>query len=610
MDDRTLTYYNRELTYIRKMGAEFSEHHPKIAGRLRLDQDSIEDPHVSRLIESFAFLTARIRQTIDDSFPELTESLIGILFPAYQAPFPSLSVIKCHAIPQVPKYQLIEKGKELIVRDEDNQQSRFKLCDDIHVLPIVIDEVKFSPLPVVGPVLTEEISQGKQTKAVLKIKIKPLSSAKLVDIEQDSIRFYINTADHISHTLIDYLSTELIGACLCANDGNSATLHLGAEDIVFPEMDLLKAGDLPRDGRNSAGYEALTYFFIFPQKFLFFDIKNIADAWQLDEEGFTLYLHFSHDHAELSQGLDTLSLQTGCAPIINLYQDSTEPTNAKLCSGEQKILINQVYQKIADVHSIVNVVAESDHGEAYELTPFYGEHKRVESDKPRAYWHLRRENSSIFNGIDSEGTDSYLSLVDPNFSTFTPNKRWIIRAEALCTNRDLPSKLPFGPNQPQFMFAEGGGGLRLKCLTPPTKTYQPKLNQESRWQLVNQLTLQNLSAPDGLDMLRMILSLVDLKQSRDTQAAIDAIQSFEIVPIVERVNIGGRAAICTGSNCIVFVNEKAFSGNSAYLFGKVLHKFFTNICVMNSFVKTSLCTGASKEPVYHWQTTLGDTDLL
>ena len=51
-----LNYYERELTFIREMGAEFAKKYPKIAGRLLLEPDKCEDPHTERLIEAFAFL--------------------------------------------------------------------------------------------------------------------------------------------------------------------------------------------------------------------------------------------------------------------------------------------------------------------------------------------------------------------------------------------------------------------------------------------------------------------------------------------------------------------------------------------------------------------------
>ena len=84
MADDLLEYYNRELTFIRRLGAEFAAAHPKIARRLRLSPDeAADDPHVERLIEAFAYLTARIRTKLEDEFPELTDV-------AAQRPLPAL----------------------------------------------------------------------------------------------------------------------------------------------------------------------------------------------------------------------------------------------------------------------------------------------------------------------------------------------------------------------------------------------------------------------------------------------------------------------------------------------------------------------------------------
>src|SRR6516225_9444054 len=94
MIDELLAYYNGELAYLREMGAEFAARYPKVAARLLLEADKCEDPHVERILEGVAFLTARIRHKIDDEFPEITDSLLGILYPHYQRPIPSLSVVQ------------------------------------------------------------------------------------------------------------------------------------------------------------------------------------------------------------------------------------------------------------------------------------------------------------------------------------------------------------------------------------------------------------------------------------------------------------------------------------------------------------------------------------
>ena len=76
MRDDLLAYYERELTFLRQLGAEFAERYPKIAGRLVLEEDKCEDPHVERLIEAFAFLAGRIHRKLDDELPEITEALL------------------------------------------------------------------------------------------------------------------------------------------------------------------------------------------------------------------------------------------------------------------------------------------------------------------------------------------------------------------------------------------------------------------------------------------------------------------------------------------------------------------------------------------------------
>jgi type VI secretion system protein ImpG len=92
VSDELLPYYNRELAFIRGLGAEFAEKYPKIASRLRLSAEGSQDPHVERLIEAFAYLNARIRHKLDDDFPEITDALLSVLYPHYQRPVPSMAI--------------------------------------------------------------------------------------------------------------------------------------------------------------------------------------------------------------------------------------------------------------------------------------------------------------------------------------------------------------------------------------------------------------------------------------------------------------------------------------------------------------------------------------
>src|ERR1700750_468994 len=94
MHDDFLLYYERELGYLRKSANQFAEKHPKIASRLVLEPTKCEDPHVERLLEAFAFLAARIHLKLDDDFPEITEALLGIVYPHFIRPIPSMSIVE------------------------------------------------------------------------------------------------------------------------------------------------------------------------------------------------------------------------------------------------------------------------------------------------------------------------------------------------------------------------------------------------------------------------------------------------------------------------------------------------------------------------------------
>jgi type VI secretion system protein ImpG len=76
MDQRLVRYYERELRHVRETAAEFARDFPKIAGRLSLDEFECADPYVERLLEGFAFLSARVQLKLDAEFPRFTQHLL------------------------------------------------------------------------------------------------------------------------------------------------------------------------------------------------------------------------------------------------------------------------------------------------------------------------------------------------------------------------------------------------------------------------------------------------------------------------------------------------------------------------------------------------------
>src|SRR5215210_806461 len=129
MRDELLGYYERELIFLRRMGADFARKYPKIAARLHLDEEKIEDPHVERMIEAFAFLGGRIGLKLDDELPEITESFINLLYPHYLAPISSMAIAQfSFGSPndKTTSVQRLQRGAKLNSRPVDGTPCQFR----------------------------------------------------------------------------------------------------------------------------------------------------------------------------------------------------------------------------------------------------------------------------------------------------------------------------------------------------------------------------------------------------------------------------------------------------------------------------------------------------
>src|SRR3990170_4634392 len=94
MDPRLLDYYNRELQFVREMGAEFAQAYPRIAARLGIEGLECADPYVERLLESFAFLTARVQLKLDARHPDFTQHLLELVYPHFLCPVPACAIVE------------------------------------------------------------------------------------------------------------------------------------------------------------------------------------------------------------------------------------------------------------------------------------------------------------------------------------------------------------------------------------------------------------------------------------------------------------------------------------------------------------------------------------
>src|SRR5690606_13935940 len=297
MRDELLGFYERELIFLRRMGADFARKYPKIATRLLLDEEKIEDPHVERMIEAFAFLTGRIGIKLNDELPEITESFLNVLYPHYLAPIPSMAVAQfSYGSPndKLTAVQVVERGARLNSRPVDGTPCRFRTAFDVQLAPLELVSAELeSPAP--------KDARGILSDSSIRISLRCYGDAELHEMKVGSTgevpthqRFYLDGDPQLVFPLYEILfnhatSVEIqpkeqpFGARTLMTITN---LRLKLPDpVVMPASEALtqvgfkdEEAMLPYTKRSFAGYRLLSEYFAFPYKFLFFDVHGIDKA--------------------------------------------------------------------------------------------------------------------------------------------------------------------------------------------------------------------------------------------------------------------------------------------------------------------------------------------
>ena len=279
MRDELLLYYERELNYLRQLGTEFGEKYPKIAGRLILEADKCEDPHVERLLEGFAFLAARVHLKIDDEFPEITEALLSILVSAlHSADCRRCRSSKCiwtprRAARRAP--QKIPRGAMLNSRPVGGVPCQFRTCFDTTVWPLRVTAGEWtSPDRLSPPVKSLEAA------AAIRIEFRARRMSLLPKLGWIHCASYLRRSEHRAHAL--RIDVRQYGADPGARphariraSGRWACVRRVSRRSGFTEDESM----LPYPRRSFPGYRLLQEYFTFPDKFFFFDLTGLGEVW-------------------------------------------------------------------------------------------------------------------------------------------------------------------------------------------------------------------------------------------------------------------------------------------------------------------------------------------
>lgn len=598
--DELLPHYERELTMLRQHARQFAEAYPKIAGRLQMSGENVEDPHVERLIESFALLAARVHKKLDDEYPEFTDALLQVLYPHYLKPFPSCTVA-CFdlggSIAQLTTAIRIERGTMLHSRPVNGLPCKFRTAYPVWLSPLMIREAAYSNA-VRSP---EGYQLPAKASGIITVEIALLSEqARFSGLALPYLRLFLDTEPALIAQMRKAMFYGCVGLALEIKPGTWIRLpDRTLQPVGFAADEAL----LDFDARSAQAYRLLTEFFAFPEKFDFLDLDFGSIMPHLPEHARAFKIHFllgnGHhlgvDERLLSQ-LGPQHLKLHSTPVINLFKQQADPIRLTHDKFDYPVVADHRRAYAYELYSLdsVHKVVQTPQGESiHEYRSFYSL-KHGDPANQSSYWHLTCDESLA---EISPGFEYQISLVDVDFDPARVQTE-TVSMQLTCTNRDLPEQMPYGLPGGD-LFLEGGSVVRtISMLRKPTQTVRFPRTRGSQWRLISHLTLNHFSlTTSGGSVLREALSLYNLTGSLQNRRMIEAITHIEQKPAVTRVAGNPFPAFVRGLEITITLDEGGFVGTGVHLFAQLLDHFFGMYVHANSFTQLVFRSASTGEEI-------------
>lgn len=605
MNPRLLNYYNRELQHLREMGGEFARDFPKIAGRLGLDGFECADPYVERLVESFAFLAARVQLKIDAEFPRLTEHLLELVYPHCLAPTPSMLIARFVpnlANPALAEGAPVARGTALRSSSGLGQGApcEYRTAHALTLWPLEIAEAAFFTFG--GQLAGMNIPVPAGTRGGLRLRLRVAPNVKFAELPLDRLSLHLCGPDSLPFDIHARLISRIKGIVVVPADA-AATWHhaLPASALRASGFDEDQAL-LPYGHRSFQGYRLLHEYFAFAHRYLFVDVSGLQPAIARCAEKvreLDIFLLLDEADTALEQVVSASNFALHCTPAINLFPRRAERIHLSREKAEYHVVADRTRPLDFEVHSISRV---QGYGTAampeMEFRPFYqASDLDAASGANQAYFQLRRAPQQLSDRQRRQGprssyigSETWIALVDAREAPWRSDLRQL-GLDLWCTNRDLPLQISIGVGNTDFTSESGAPIDAIRCLAGPSRPLPSNAQGNVAWRLVSHLSLSYLTlldgdAEQGPKALRELLRLYAPAEDVDLNRQIDGLRAVATRPITRRIPGGGPIIFGRGLEITLTLVDDAFVGSSMVLFGAVLDQFFSRYTSINSFIET------------------------
>jgi type VI secretion system protein ImpG len=590
-------YYQSELTALRQLGRRFAERSPALAPFLG---QAGRDPDVERLLEGFAFLTGRLRQKLDDELPELSHSLMQLLWPNYMRPLPAFSILQFDPLKHAGPALRVERDMAIESQPINGVCCRFRTCYPTDVQALNLTALAYSV---------------KGDGSLLSLRLEMSTDGHLGELALSRVRLHFAGERYLSQMLYLSLLRNLGGIELVPLDGSGKPIDGvngqpmafklpgdRVQPVGFSEEEAL----IPYPLNTFRGYRYLQEYFAFQDKFLFVDVNGLDLLEALPNDILKqirgVELRFDIRKSGVLRMRPTLdNVKLHCTPIVNLFKHHALPIRLDGKQDEYLLLPSEHSLEHCGVFSVETVIGWKPGGVGYqEYVPFESFEHDPSFDVPNSRPHYSiRQHSSILH----DGLDTYLS-----FGIRHNEAHETLSIELICTNQNLPRDLKLGEinraceETPEF--------LSFRNITPATSSFAPPLTHDFLWKLISNMSLNYLSLAD-VNALKVILETYDLPRYYDQQAErvskrlLGGLKSIKHHH-VDRLHCGLPVR---GLRTELTIDPQGYIGEGdLFVFASVLNEFFALYASLNSFHE--LRVKSTQGEVYQWTPRMGLQPLL
>ncbi|WP_346667655.1 type VI secretion system baseplate subunit TssF [uncultured Desulfovibrio sp.] len=569
------TYYQKELSVLREDAQAFGRRYPALAPMMQPGSD----PDVERILEGVAYLCGRIRQRLDQTAPELLQTLLRLTFPHAVLPTPSTTLMAFAPRADVRELLSLRRGTELASRPVNGVPCLYTLDDDAALLPMQVLNIAFD--------------RHNDTTGVLSLHLH--SAIPLAALGSTPLRLHL--AAPYAEAVQQYyaLRQGLVSMEILAG---KRSWHLDASALkpaVLPAHDRRLAA-----GRGLArAYMTLHRYFLQPQQLLFFQLHGL-DRLPLPDEAGGYELRF-HLRGEAVRGVtfrdDAFLLNV--FPASNICRVASEPVNITHMQEEYVLRPQDGVRRSLDILSVEQATALFAGGRTEEFTTF----ENSDPQQDGGVYQLRCRPSPV------SGQPEHLIMPLYRSDKVLSTQPYTLALRLRCCNTTQPAQLQVGDICESTDSSPALATFRN--ILAPTPTLPRPADESLLWRFVGHINanLLSLASPRALrDLLALYLPPPESAQELflANRRRCDAISEFSSVP-TERLF---RGRLFRGYELRLALRREGFtSAGDAYLFCGALDDLLAEFSLLNNYTQLHARL-ANEYGSWSWTPHLGTRPLI